>query len=903
LTSGSCAIVPNTTLNGSPAVHATTGAQITTNNVTINEFNGGSIGGLAETNGVITFSAGSSITGNWATAASAQTGGQIIFQSGSAINPPFGGGVTALLANGVGAGGQQSQIIATGLSVNLNGNGGNVGAKATGGGLITLNAGTTVNFAGGGGGNTGLNASGAGSQIVTNGATLNMPGGGGGDVGVRADTGGTVTLNGGSVAVLGNGGGETGLLAQSAGSRITATGTVVTVSGGGGDAGASAINGGSITTTGGSVSVVNGEGGLLQNGGSVTMTGTDVSASGNGGIGFLFNNGGNPSTLQYSGGTVTASGASFSVQGATANISLSNAIAVTNNNTLLETTSGGTTLFNAQGSTLQGIVTTQGGSTSTVNLTQGTVWTMTGNSNATNLTNNSSEIIDTPPTGDPTQLPSYKTLTVVNYTGAAGTLGFNTYLGTDGSPSDRLVINGGTATGTSVLRITNINGPGAETTANGILEVQTINGGTTAPGAFALSGEVRGGAFDYFLFRGGLNGSSPNDWFLRSSFQVGPGPEPPIVGPPIESLPSDPPPAGSLPAGLYPIIGPEIATYGVVQPIARELGQTTLGTLHERIGDTLVPDPCQSAAVAGTAMVYKAPAAPTGCAPSGWAPSVWARGFGQQVSNHYQAFADPRADGSLAGIQSGFDLWRGTFFPWGRDVAGLFFAYSNASVDVNGLVTNPAATGYVLSKTGTLNLNAWSGGAYWTHYGPSGWYIDVVLQGTDYEGSASTQFAKLTTNGWGFISSLEAGYPIAVLWLGPGFVLEPQAQILWQQVSFNNGNDGLGDVALGTTSGATGRIGVRGKWTIVGVYGQVWEPYVRLNLWQDWGGQATTMFGVDPAPLLERATRLETAAGLTARLTKSWSLYAQGGYQFALNGTDGGRRDGVKGDLGLRYAW
>jgi hypothetical protein len=41
-----------------------------------------------------------------------------------------------------------------------------------------------------------------------------------------------------------------------------------------------------------------------------------------------------------------------------------------------------------------------------------------------------------------------------------------------------------------------------------------------------------------------------------------------------------------LPPGVFPIIGPEIATYGVVQPIARQLGMTTLGTLHERIGDT-----------------------------------------------------------------------------------------------------------------------------------------------------------------------------------------------------------------------------------------------------------------------------------------------------------------------------
>jgi len=32
---------------------------------------------------------------------------------------------------------------------------------------------------------------------------------------------------------------------------------------------------------------------------------------------------------------------------------------------------------------------------------------------------------------------------------------------------------------------------------------------------------------------------------------------------------------------MYPIIGLEIATYGTAQPIARQLGLTTLGTLHE----------------------------------------------------------------------------------------------------------------------------------------------------------------------------------------------------------------------------------------------------------------------------------------------------------------------------------
>src|SRR5580693_2918198 len=117
-----------------------------------------------------------------------------------------------------------------------------------------------------------------------------------------------------------------------------------------------------------------------------------------------------------------------------------------------------------------------------------------------------------------------------------------------------------------------------KTTGNGILVVSAINGATTAPGAFMLSsGELRAGAFDYSLFRGGVSGS-PNDWFLRSDFVVPPvippvvPPVTPPVVPPETTLPPDPPPEPLPPGGVFPIIGPELATYGVVQPLARQLG-------------------------------------------------------------------------------------------------------------------------------------------------------------------------------------------------------------------------------------------------------------------------------------------------------------------------------------------
>ena len=479
-------------------------------------------------------------------------------------------------------------------------------------------------------------------------------------------------------------------------------------------------------------------------------------------------------------------------------------------------------------------------------------------------------------------------LTVSNYIGQGGTLAINTYLGGDGSPSDRLVINGGTATGTTKLAVTNVGGPGGFT-HNGIQVIDAINGGTTAADAFALNGDVRVGAFNYLLFRGGLNGASPDDWFLRSTFVV---PGEPITGaqppdepikPGIPTLPVDPPHL-PLPPGDYPIIGPELATNSVVQPFARELGLTTIGTLHERVGDTLTSDG-------------------GGDDSQGWGSSGWARVFGQHINNRYQTYSDAQADGSLTGFQTGVDLWRGSLFPDQRDAIGVYFAYGNADSHVDGLVTNADATGYVLSRTGSVDLNAYTAGAYWTHYGPHGWYVDAVIQGSSYDGHASTEFAYLPTFGSGLAASLESGYPISLA-LGPGFELEPQAQFVWQHARFDKANDGLGVVGLGTTSGVTGRLGLRAQWTITGANGQVWQPYVRTNVWHDWGGHATTNYAdTELVPLNDNTSRMDVAAGLTARLAALMSLYGQVGYQFSVSDSQSGNRRGAWGDIGVRFNW
>jgi outer membrane autotransporter protein len=97
---------------------------------------------------------------------------------------------------------------------------------------------------------------------------------------------------------------------------------------------------------------------------------------------------------------------------------------------------------------------------------------------------------------------------------------------------------------------------------------------------------------------------------------------------------------------------------------------------------------------------------------------------------------------------------------------------------------------------------------------------------------------------------------------------------------------------------------VRGKWTITRENGQVWYPYVRADVWRDWGAQATTTYGgIDQVPFRQQVTRMDLAGGLTAKLDTHMSLYGQFGYQFTLSGSQSGSRQGVWGNVGARYDW
>ena len=150
---------------------------------------------------------------------------------------------------------------------------------------------------------------------------------------------------------------------------------------------------------------------------------------------------------------------------------------------------------------------------------------------------------------------SIGTLTINgNYFGQGGTLLIELVLGDDSSPSDKLVVSGGVASGSTPMLVVNVGGTGALTTGNGIPVVEAVNGGTTALDAFMLAGRVAAGPYEYVLYRGGLDVGTEADWFLRSTAPPVPEPAPqPELGVPDPPPPGEPvPPPGSPPPPPVP---------------------------------------------------------------------------------------------------------------------------------------------------------------------------------------------------------------------------------------------------------------------------------------------------------------------------------------------------------------
>jgi outer membrane autotransporter protein len=305
-----------------------------------------------------------------------------------------------------------------------------------------------------------------------------------------------------------------------------------------------------------------------------------------------------------------------------------------------------------------------------------------------------------------------------------------------------------------------------------------------------------------------------------------------------------------------------------------------LSTLHER---------------AGAAENLRAGAATDGKAING----AWGRMLLQTYKDQYASIVAPSASAKIAGFQIGADIYRHQQADGQRDHAGAYLAIANANADVTGMLTNAAATGYERRRTGNIQLDAVSGGGYWSHFGHTGWYTDAIVQATSYRGKASTDRATIGIHGIGAMASLEGGYPFQ---LGHAFSLEPQAQVLYQRVALNNSADRYSTIGLGASNSVLGRVGVRLQHTSKNG-DKFMQPYLHANLWSTLAGAGNTVdyAGVDSIATRAGGSWTQVGVGVTARMDKNAYLFANLDGMFNVNTRQ--RRTGVQAAAGMRVIW
>ncbi len=287
-----------------------------------------------------------------------------------------------------------------------------------------------------------------------------------------------------------------------------------------------------------------------------------------------------------------------------------------------------------------------------------------------------------------------------------------------------------------------------------------------------------------------------------------------------------------------------------------------------------------------------------------WGRVIGATGEQQPGGAASLSFATPFLNGkgpqfsaTYGGLQAGVDLWRQTSRDGSHDDAGLFIGYLTAFADVDQV--------YSSARAGTVDMNAYSGGAYWTHFGPQGWYIDSVLQGAWFgQSHAGTSLTGMTVSGWAATASIEAGDPFRI---APSWTIEPQAQLIYQYVAMGSGADAYGLTSFGDSNDLRARIGAKASYVAPNEAngGNVPVTYWgRVNLWHDFivsppSATFATLAGLNPTTLdgALLGTWGEIELGANARLTKSLSLYGSAFYDHSI---DGGASWSVGGRIGVK---
>ncbi|WP_243038757.1 autotransporter-associated beta strand repeat-containing protein [Dyella sedimenti] len=484
-------------------------------------------------------------------------------------------------------------------------------------------------------------------------------------------------------------------------------------------------------------------------------------------------------------------------------------------------------------------------------------------------------------------------LAAASYVGQGGNVALNAVLNGDGSPSDWLVIDGGTASGHSTLQVLNASGRGALTPGNGIMVVNAINGATTARGAFSLAGPVFAGPYEYVLYHGAFDGSDLDSWYLRSEEPSNGGlgggkgdPDEPFepIQPGEPEGPNEYIPGGREPE--VPVYRPETSLYAALPAMALRYNQSLLDSLHERVGEEnqLAGQP--------------------GMQQGGFLRGAWFRAIGGSGNVNGDAngiYGDgPKYDYDFYALQVGTDVYAKEHDDAQRDHAGVYLAQGRIFGDV---------ANYSGETAGSDSITSTSLGLYWTHFWPQDAYVDLVWQGTWNKYKAqSVDALALQKHGFGWAASAEGGYPFHY----GNQAIEPQAQVLYQKFDSIDTADPASQVTLRNISSLAARVGVRWADTLALEQAKNRDEqrqltsWLRFNVWREFRGQPVAAFSSEdgdvPFHSDMKGNWWQFNGGVTLQLDRMLSFYTSAGYEHGF-GPKATGFNGWDGQLGLRWNW
>jgi outer membrane autotransporter protein len=157
--------------------------------------------------------------------------------------------------------------------------------------------------------------------------------------------------------------------------------------------------------------------------------------------------------------------------------------------------------------------------------------------------------------------------------------------------------------------------------------------------------------------------------------------------------------------------------------------------------------------------------------------------------------------------------------------------------------------------------------------------------------------------GHSLLASIEVGqaFPLG----DSGWTVEPQLQLIHQQLSLGDSTILGAVVQPKADSGWIARAGVRVKGEIDTGMGML-QPYGRLNVYKTSSGTDVARFvnGATETDILAPTggTSTELAGGFTLALSQTTSLYGEVGKLWS-SGGDAKVKSGINGSLGVRVKW